>query len=421
MSRRRRKRKRITRANNSAVAPPSFSDCEGPGGGCCAEKAAACRCRRFLRRGCRVFCNNALRTASAAAPWRARVAMITRRNLLLSLPALAVAPRSIPRLGAQQARTPPIAVNALNHMTLTVSDVKRSVDFYQRLFGMPVQARQGATVLLRIGAGPQFIAIGGGAGNAKPGIGHFCMTTEHFNADGVMGILARHGVTKADASGGGLSGGPMKARVHIRLPDRGGAKEGTPELYLGDPDGIVIQLQDTAYCGGGGVLGNRRPVPEPAPARGVLAVRDLNHFTMSVTDGPRGAAFYQELFGLRIRAHQGVNPVLGVGAGVQFVMANRPAAGRPAAASINHACLTMSGFDPDNVLKVLTDFGLKPRGSGPAGPLMHYVSMRMPDRGGAPGGTPELYFTDPDGLVMQLQDTSYCGGGGFLGNVCTGA
>ena len=42
----------------------------------------------------------------------------------------------------------------------------------------------------------------------------------------------------------------------------------------------------------------------------------------------------------------------------------------------------------------------------------------MPDRGGAPEGTPELYFTDPDGLVMQLQDPSYCGGAGYLGNVC---
>jgi hypothetical protein len=112
--------------------------------------------------------------------------------------------------------------------------------------------------------------------------------------------------------------------------------------------------------------------------------------------------------------------VLGVGTGAQFVMANGPAPGRVAAASINHACLTMNGFDPDKVLKALTDFGLKPRGNGPAGPLVHYVSMRMPDRGGTPGGTPELYFTDPDGLVMQLQDTSYCGGGGFLGNVCTG-
>jgi hypothetical protein len=44
--------------------------------------------------------------------------------------------------------------------------------------------------------------------------------------------------------------------------------------------------------------------------------------------------------------------------------------------------------------------------------------MRMQNRGGAPGGTPELYFTDPDGLLMQLQDTTYCGGGGFLGDDC---
>jgi hypothetical protein len=50
--------------------------------------------------------------------------------------------------------------------------------------------------------------------------------------------------------------------------------------------------------------------------------------------------------------------------------------------------------------------------------MRHYVTLRMPNRGGAPGGTPELYFTDPDGLLMQLQDTSYCGGGGLLGEAC---
>jgi len=63
---------------------------------------------------------------------------------------------------------------------------------------------------------------------------------------------------------------------------------------------------------------------------------------------------------------------------------------------------------------------MKPREGtqGPVGPLRHYITMRMENRGGAPGGTPELYFTDPDGLLMQLQDTTYCGGGGFLGNEC---
>ena len=44
----------------------------------------------------------------------------------------------------------------------------------------------------------------------------------------------------------------------------------------------------------------------------------------------------------------------------------------------------------------------------------------MEDRRGAKGRTPELYFTDPDGIVMQLQDVRYCGGAGYLGEVCSG-
>jgi len=52
------------------------------------------------------------------------------------------------------------------------------------------------------------------------------------------------------------------------------------------------------------------------------------------------------------------------------------------------------------------------------GPLQAYVAMRGPDRGGAQQGTPELYFTDPDGILIQLQDSSYCGGNGYLGEEC---
>jgi hypothetical protein len=43
----------------------------------------------------------------------------------------------------------------------------------------------------------------------------------------------------------------------------------------------------------------------------------------------------------------------------------------------------------------------------------------MPNRGGAEGGTPELYFSDPDGIHVQLQEPSYCGGTGYLGNDCS--
>ena len=329
-----------------------------------------------------------------------------------------------PRLRAQEGAA--IPVRSLSHMTLTVTDPKRSIEFYQGLFGMPVQARQGPTTVLRIGNGPQFLALNGGP-NAKPGINHFCLTTEHFNVDRVLKILAEHGVTKADPAGrgGGLSGGAMKARVRMRGENLGGAKEGTAELYIGDPDGLVVQLQDTTYCGGAGLLGEVCTSPEPSPHKGVIAVRDLSHFTLFVSDAERSRAFYQDLFGMPIQVHQGpATPLLAVGARKQFLTIVGMGAGRngapPPPPSINHVCMTMENFDPDQVMKTLADFGVKPRGSarGPAGPLTSYVSMRMENRGGAKEGTPELYFTDPDGILLQLQDVTYCGGAGRLGEVC---
>lgn len=88
--------------------------------------------------------------------------------------------------------------------------------------------------------------------------------------------------------------------------------------------------------------------------------------------------------------------------------------------SINHLCMSMENFNPDAVIKNLESYGIKPRGNpqGNPGPLVHYISLRMENRGGAKDGTPELYFTDPDGLLIQLQDTKYCGGSGSLGEIC---
>jgi catechol 2,3-dioxygenase-like lactoylglutathione lyase family enzyme len=333
-------------------------------------------------------------------------AQITRRNILRSLPAMVTAAGAI-----AQSRTPSIRVRALNHMTLYVSDPKRSLEFYQGLFGMPIQARQGnAGGLLRIGSGPQYLALAAAGPNRKLGIDHFCMTAEGFNDSQILKTLAGHGIAKSEGPG------PMKAWSRMR-----GA---TLEFYVGDPDGIVVQIQDPAYCGGEGPLGNVCfAAPEPAPRKGLIAVRDLSHFTLTVSDANRSREFYRGVFGMRIQAYQGpASPELAVGAGPQFLaMGGGGANGAtPRTPGIAHACMIMEGFNPDKVLKTLADFGVKPRGDarGPAGPLVSYISMRMEDRGGAKGGTPELYFTDPDGIVMQLQDVSYCGGAGFLGEVC---
>jgi catechol 2,3-dioxygenase-like lactoylglutathione lyase family enzyme len=352
---------------------------------------------------------------------------ISRRRLLLSLSAAALAPRAF-----AQTTNPPIRVRGFNHVTLSVSDVKRSVDFYQGLFGMPVMSRQGMTTNLQIGAGPQFLGISA-AGSNPPSINHLCLGVDDFNVDRLTAILGQRGLAKTDAAGnaggGGLGGGPMQMRVRVRGSEAGGDQAGTPELYFTDPDGIVVQLQDPRYCGGAGPLGNICPPPEPSSKKGLLALHGWSHCTNFVSDAARVTKFYQDVFGLRPQAYQGPTaPVLGVGGG-QFLMFAGGGGGRGAAANaaprpatINHLCMSMDGFIPDTVIKALESYGIKPRGSaqGPAGPLVHYISLRMENRGGAKEGTPELYFTDPDGLLIQLQDVKYCGGAGLLGEICNG-
>jgi catechol 2,3-dioxygenase-like lactoylglutathione lyase family enzyme len=330
--------------------------------------------------------------------------MITRRQALLSLPVLA---RTSKLIAQGKAR---IRVRGLSHMTVTVSDRNRSVAFYQGLFGLPMQHRQGVSMGLRIGSGPQYISLAQGGANAKPAIAHFCMTVENFSVDRIQKALADHGVAKGDP-------GPMKTWVRMRGPDAGGAPQGTPELYFGDPDGIVVQLQDVTYCGGAGALGNVCKPPEPPPSKGLLAVSDLSHFTLAVSDGQRSTTFYQDLFGMPVQTHQGAAALLAVGSKRQFITMGGINSAQP---GIAHGCFTMENFNPDRVLKALANYGIKPRGDarGPASPLVSYVSMRMENRGGAKEGTPELYFTDPDGIPMQIQDVTYCGGAGILGEIC---
>lgn len=344
-----------------------------------------------------------------ANPGHAARPILSRRTFTAALAALATAPRSFAQAGA-------IRPKKLNCFEIRVADVDRTVGFYQGLFGMPVQARSADRVCLRIGDGPQFMAVRAVRDGETPAITHLGYSIEDFDVERVLAALGRNGFERIDAppvADPGIAHA-MKAWVRTRGE--------TPELYFADPRGLIVQLTDPAYCGGTGPKGAVCRNVEPAPA-GRIELRDLNHFTVFLTDGAGANRFYQNLFGLSVQAYQGPQaPVTGIGDGFQFVMyAGGPARGEPMPANIHHGCFNMRGFDVDRVLSILTDYGLKARGDAPASPLVHYVSLRMPERGGAEGGTPELYFTDPDGILMQLQDVSYCGGGGYLGNECLSA
>jgi catechol 2,3-dioxygenase-like lactoylglutathione lyase family enzyme len=153
---------------------------------------------------------------------------ITRRELILMLGALVATPGMARAQPARNLRP----VRSLNHATLFVSDVERSVGFYQRLFDLPVQSRQGTGVNLSTGEGPQFLGIFDARG-AAPHIHHVCLGIEGFDAEAAVDALSEYGV---------------EGRIRMRGE--------VPELYFTDPDGISVQLQDVSYCGGGGALGS---------------------------------------------------------------------------------------------------------------------------------------------------------------------
>ena len=165
---------------------------------------------------------------------------MTRRELVVALSALVVARPAAGAAAVQGAG--PIPVATMNHVTLVVSDLQRSREFYQRVLGLPLMTTQGTerdwnapTVpVLGIGGGPQFIALSQGD---RPHINHYCLGMEGFDAAEVSDRLAQHGV---------------EARIRMRADSDPPAEE----LMFDDPDGIPVQLQDVRYCGGSGKLGD---------------------------------------------------------------------------------------------------------------------------------------------------------------------
>ena len=157
---------------------------------------------------------------------------ISRRDLLAALATLVIAARATPA-GAAPAIGP---VKQMNHVSIFVPDVQKSKQFYQDLFGLPLLTNQDPGVNLSTGS--SFLGIyplPASAAGGKGSINHLCLGVERFDADAVQKTLTERGIT---------------ARIRLRGD--------TKELYMTDPDGISVQLQDTKYVGGGGVLGDRR-------------------------------------------------------------------------------------------------------------------------------------------------------------------
>ena len=333
-----------------------------------------------------------------------------RREFLQMIPLLAAAPSAL----AQD--TGPVAVQKIHSCDMRVTDVARSVKFYQDLFGAPVQARRGEQVFLRVGDGPRFFSLSPTLPGQEPGFSHIGLSVAGFDAEQIQAQLERFGIARGVAPTRGQS------RLSVASTSWLEQQGAVSELFFADREGLIYHLMGDNYCGGNDADGGRCETLEQSATDGMFSLIDYSHFTNFLTNRARANAFYTEAFGKTFQAYQGPGaPVIGVGDGLQFLMyVGGEEDSVPAVPGrIDHVCFSVEDFDVDRILARLIDYGLRPRENPrETAPLMHWISMRMPNRGGAEGGTPELYFTDPDGLRIQLQDRSYCGGTGYLGDIC---
>jgi catechol 2,3-dioxygenase-like lactoylglutathione lyase family enzyme len=131
---------------------------------------------------------------------------LSRRELVATLAILAAAP------AAASAAPAGFASAGLNHVSITVSNLNRSVEFYRRVFALPLIPTNG-TNLVQLGVGKQHLSIRQGS---PVGVDHFAIGVEGFNKFNVMGDLKARGASGEDAPGVGF---------HVK-----------------DPDGVQVQL-----------------------------------------------------------------------------------------------------------------------------------------------------------------------------------
>lgn len=153
---------------------------------------------------------------------------LSRRELIASLVAATGAMTVAPGVLAQ-APAPVALGRSLNHISLSVTDVAGSAEFYQRVLGMEIISRP-ANGGLNLGLGGEsFLGL---YNLANPGgMHHMCIGVDDYDADILAEKLVAHGI---------------EARVNRDPANR---TSGGDQLYFNDPDGISVQLAQHGYLG----------------------------------------------------------------------------------------------------------------------------------------------------------------------------
>jgi catechol 2,3-dioxygenase-like lactoylglutathione lyase family enzyme len=131
---------------------------------------------------------------------------LSRRDLVQGLAMLATAG------GAASAQAPAQEAGLqdarIDHISIQVSDLPRSVAFYQSTFGFTVLSEDKPNEIVRLGAGKVLVSL-----HHKPPTGlvdHFAIGVQNFNRDSVTRILKARGINPEDN---------LDAGFHIKDPE----------------------------------------------------------------------------------------------------------------------------------------------------------------------------------------------------------
>jgi catechol 2,3-dioxygenase-like lactoylglutathione lyase family enzyme len=117
---------------------------------------------------------------------------LTRRGLIQGLAMLTAA-------GESQAQVPGGALKAakIDHMSIQVSDLPRSIAFYQKIFGLTTVSEDKPNEIVRLGVGTKALVS---LHHKSPTglVDHFAIGVENFNKDAVTRELKARGVTPED-------------------------------------------------------------------------------------------------------------------------------------------------------------------------------------------------------------------------------
>ena len=145
-----------------------------------------------------------------------------RRELLISFAGLLFS--SSAKAAAVTPGTPLFHGATINHVTLYVSDIRRSKAFYTELLGLPIRDEGVDFCEFRCGGSFLGLYAKGGAQLQRTGIDHFCIGVEGLD------------VKKAFKT--------LQEALPSAAPE---LTEEDTQVYVRDPDGILVQLCNVNY------------------------------------------------------------------------------------------------------------------------------------------------------------------------------